>query len=193
MKDTNVNWNRFFSNPLFIVVASIIALILILAIFRSSSKYFGVGIGINAHIGDLRGSIELEAFDNHNTRSQATFVMYYANWCGHCKSTKPEFQKLMDSYQGSVKIVMIDCEADENQDLVKSQNIRGYPTIRYYANGLTGEYSEYNDNRDYDSFLHYLKKQSASSIENYYDGKQTHTPPMNTTTNDSISDSILNM
>jgi thiol-disulfide isomerase/thioredoxin len=161
MKGGNVDWNRFFSNPLFIVVAAIIVLILILAIFRSSSQYFGVGIGVNAHIGDLKGSFKLEAFDNQNTGSHATFVMFYANWCGHCQRTKPEFQKLKDSYKGSVKILMIDAELDEHKELVQSQNIKGFPTIRYYPSGLDSSYSEYDGERQSESFLSYLQTQSG--------------------------------
>lgn len=162
MKGGDLDWKKFYSNPLFIVVVAIIALIIILAIFRSSSQYFGVGIGVNAHIGDLKGSFKLEAFDNQNSDSSGqVFVMYYANWCGHCKTTKPEFQKLLDSYQGPVKILMIDAEAEEHKDLVKSQDIKGFPTIRYYPNGLDSSYSEYNGDRQSDSFLSYLKTQSG--------------------------------
>lgn len=183
MKNSKINSNQFYSNPLVITIIAIISLIIILAIFKSSSQYFGVGFGINAHIGDLKANLQIETFDNEEsseeininsesndyTSSQPAFVMYYTNWCGHCKTTKPEFKKLMDSYEGLVNIMMVNCESDKNKDLVKSQNIRGYPTIRYYPNGLKANYLEYTDDRIYNSFVNYLKTQTANSFENYID------------------------
>lgn len=214
MKNNKINWEKLFSNPLIVTIIAIISLIIILAIFKSSSKYFGVGFGINAHIGDLKGDFSIEAFDNeestteedrHNseeynqlserndyTSSQPAFVMYYANWCGNCKTTKPVFNKLIESYEGFVNIMMIDCELDKHQDLIKSQNIRGYPTIRYYQHGINASYLEYTGERDYNSFVNYLNTKINNSYENY-NNKQKNTPPLNNQITGSIESSILNM
>ena len=142
------------TNPLVIIIGLILALIVILAILRPASPYLNFGFGVSAHIGDLKGSVHFEAFDNN----QPLFVMYYANWCGHCKTTKPEFEKLKSSYKGNVEIKMLDAEASENQDLVKSQGIKGYPTIRYYPSGLGENYEEYNGGRTLFDFNQYLNK-----------------------------------
>jgi len=144
------------TNPLFVVIMLLIALIVILAIFRSVSPFLNLGIGIDAHIGDLRGSFKIEAFDNNGGSSDQIFAMYYADWCGHCKRTKPEFEKLMQSYNGNVKISMIDCEAPENKDLAKQQGINGFPTIRYYPSGLNSNYQDYSGGRTYSDFVQYL-------------------------------------
>lgn len=141
------------SNPLFITVMLLLGLILVLAIFRSISPFLNLSLGINAHIGDLKGSFELEAFSNE---AQPVFVIFYAEWCGHCKRTMPEFQQLMDSYKGNVKVMAIDAEAKENEELVKAQRIEGFPTIRLYPTGLSGEYSEYTGGRTYQDFSQYL-------------------------------------
>jgi len=143
------------TNPLMIVIFLVIALIVVLAIFRPATPFLNLGIGFNAHIGELRGSFELEAFDNQNG---PVFVMYYAQWCGHCKTTKPQFQQLMDNYKGSVKIMMVDCEAPDNKELVKSQGIKGFPTIRYYSSGISENFEEYNGGRTYGDFMQYLNK-----------------------------------
>jgi protein disulfide-isomerase A6 len=143
------------TNPLMIVIFLVIALIIVLAIFRPASPFLNLGIGFNAHIGELRGSFEFEAFDNQNSPA---FAMYYANWCGHCKTTKPQFQQLMDNYKGNVKLMMIDCEAPENKELVQSQGIKGFPTLRYYPSGISENYEEYNGGRTYGDFSQYLNK-----------------------------------
>ncbi len=142
------------TNPLIIIIFLVIALIVVLAIFRPASPFLNLGFGINAHIGDLKGSFEFEAFSN----SEPMFVMYFAEWCGHCKRAKPEFKKLMDSYKGPIKIMMVDCEAPENADLVKSQNIKGFPTIRYYPNGLNEKFQEYTGGRSFDDFSQYVNQ-----------------------------------
>ena len=152
LNTNKLNSSSIMSNPLVIIVLLILGLIVVLAILRPASPYLNFGFGMNAHIGDLKGSLQFEAFDN----SQPTFVMYYAEWCGHCKRTKPEFQKLIESYKGPVKIMMVDCEAKENTDLVKQQNIKGFPTIRYYPSGLTETFQEYSGGRTAFDFNQYL-------------------------------------
>jgi len=157
MKNTNLNVIR---NPLFIIVMLLIGLIIVLAIFRSVSPFLSLGFGMNAHIGDLKGSFEIEAFDNNldlSNNSSALFVMYYAEWCGHCKRTMPEFNKLIDSYNGNIKIILINSEQDEYKDLIKSQDIKGFPTIRYYPAGLSSDYQEYNGGRTHSEFMQYLE------------------------------------
>jgi thiol-disulfide isomerase/thioredoxin len=154
-KINKINNMSFITNPLFVIVMLLIVLIIVLAIFRSVSPFLNLGLGINAHIGDLRGSFKIEAFDNNNTSDQM-FVMYYADWCGHCKTTKPEFKKLMDNYKGNAKVVMVNSESPENKELVKQQEIKGYPTIRYYPSGLNSNYQEYSGARTYSDFIEYL-------------------------------------
>jgi thiol-disulfide isomerase/thioredoxin len=140
------------TNPLVVIIFLILALIVILAILRPASPFLNFGFGVSAHIGDLKGSLQFEAFDNN----VPTFVMYYAEWCGHCKRTKPEFHKLIESYKGPIKIMLVDCEASENTQLIKEQNIKGFPTIRYYPSGLTENYQEYDGDRSSDAFHQYL-------------------------------------
>jgi len=150
--------NNMLSNPLFIMVVILLVLIVVLAIFRSVSPVLTMGLGINAHIGDLKGSFELETFDNSVStgNEEPIFAMYYADWCGHCKRTMPEFQKLMANYKGNIKIMPINSELPENKDLLKSHKVQGFPTIRYYPSGMAGNYEEYTGGRDYTTFVQYL-------------------------------------
>lgn len=148
------NSKSMYTNPLFIIIMILLALIIILAIFRSAGPFLTMGFGVNAHIGDLKGSFELEAFDNNN--KDAMLVMYYAEWCGHCKRTMPAFKKLMNEYKGNVKIILINSEDKENEELVKNQNIKGFPTIRYYPSGISDKFEEYQGGREYTDFVQYL-------------------------------------
>ena len=84
-----------------------------------------------------------EGFET-STAESYQFVMYYADWCGHCQRAKPEFKKLgstMTIGERSVKVVMIN--PDENPEAVAGKAIKGYPTIHLYDSKgkLAQEYS----------------------------------------------------
>ena len=148
------NSKSLFLNPLIHIVMFLIFLIVVLAIFRVYSPMFSAGLGVNAHIGNLKGSFELEAFQNDD---QSTFAMFYAPWCGHCKNAMPEFDKLAENPPNGVKVVKINCDEEANKELAKKQNIQGFPTIRYYKNGMDGDHQEYNGERTANGFMQFLQ------------------------------------
>ena len=90
-------------------------------------------------------------------KKRPIFTMYYAPWCGHCKTAMPEFDKLASNPPDGVKVVKINCDEDENKELAKAQNIQGFPTIRYYKNGMNGDFQEYNGERTSDGFTQFLQ------------------------------------
>jgi thiol-disulfide isomerase/thioredoxin len=144
-------------NPVFIMLMFVLVIIIFLAIFRSVSPFLTMGLGFNAHIGSLKGSFQIEAFENQGSNGPA-FIMFYAPWCGHCKTTKPEFERFQQSYKGPIKIIAIDCDDDENKELVSQQEVKGFPTIRYYPIGLSGKYDEYNGERTAEGFKEYVSQ-----------------------------------
>lgn len=145
---------QFFLNPLVHVILFILFIIIILAIFRVSSPVFNAGISAKAHIGGLKGGFEFEAFENN----QPLFAMYFAEWCGHCKRTMPEFDKLIASPPKGIKVLKIDSEDKQNAELIKSQDIKGFPTIRYYPKGLGSDYQEYEGERTHAGFMSFFNE-----------------------------------
>jgi len=84
------------------------------------------------------------------------FVMYYADWCGHCQSTKPTFTQLGSTQTiggKTVDIAMVNPET--NPELVMGPKIAGYPTIRLFGpNGqMVGDYNGDRSLGDFQSFL----------------------------------------
>jgi protein disulfide-isomerase-like protein len=81
-------------------------------------------------------------------------IFFYAPWCGHCKNSKPEFQKLMKMSKG--KAHMIDCDA--NQEIAQKYDVKGFPTIRYYPNGpRNGNPREYQGNRTAEDMMDFMR------------------------------------
>ena len=82
--------------------------------------------------------------------------MYYADWCPHCVSAKPEFKKLKDKQVingKTIKMHMINAETQADQVLEK---VTGYPTIRLY-DSKKALIDEYGKERTFDGFMGYLE------------------------------------
>jgi thiol-disulfide isomerase/thioredoxin len=82
--------------------------------------------------------------------------MYYADWCGHCKTTKPTFAQLGSTQTIGAKTVDIAMVSPEtNPELVGDQKIAGYPTIRLFSPSgqLVEEYSGDRSLGDLQNFL----------------------------------------
>ena len=102
-----------------------------------------------------------------------TFVLIYMNGCGPCEATKPEWSKLVsiDNYKDNSNILVVDIDKDvlENIDeeirnkldvVLNTENIRGFPTIRYNKNGKEEEYensSIEDKSRNVESFTEWIK------------------------------------
>lgn len=99
-----------------------------------------------------------EGFDGSSAGSPDYYLrMYYADWCPHCVSAKPEFAKLDSSkmVQGKrVKYEMIEAEKEPTKVLEK---VNGYPTIRLY-DGKNALIDEYGGVRTYDGFMEFIEK-----------------------------------
>lgn len=79
---------------------------------------------------------------------RCTFVLYYADWCGHCQITKPEWIKFAETAQ-FIHVAAVDSDAQENLLAKMNKNgvikIKGFPTIIMYCKGKPIE--EFNDKR----------------------------------------------
>ena len=99
----------------------------------------------------LFGSIQ--GFENNNQK----FVMYYADWCPHCQTAKPELKNL-GSIQtiGDKKVAIAMIEEKDIPDAVKP-TISGYPTIQL-QNADGSLKAEYSGDRTTAGFLEFLKQ-----------------------------------
>ena len=103
----------------------------------------------------------LEGFENNGlnasyiTAAPYKFTMYYADWCPHCHSAKPEFEKLGATQTiGGKKVACSAIEAEKNPEKVK-EKVNGYPTFRFYD--AEGQMTEYNGERNAKGFQSFLE------------------------------------
>ena len=79
--------------------------------------------------------------ENYVNDSPLRFSMYYVDWCGHCKTTKPEFEKLMKNHKTisgrTIIYEKIDCE--KSPDKAEKAGVESYPTIKLNNKVYEGE------------------------------------------------------
>ena len=91
---------------------------------------------------DIPFGFSLEQFQNGGS---GELLIAKAEWCGHCQTAKPEFNKLMQlgslpmKSGGSLNVRVLDSEKDSEE--IKALNIQGFPTIMAKIGEKIFEYS----------------------------------------------------
>ena len=83
---------------------------------------------------DTVTAIQGSRFQDEVVKSnQPVVVDFYADWCGPCKIIEPVIHKLSEEYQGKVKFVKVDTDA--NQELAMQFGIMSNPTVMFFSKG----------------------------------------------------------
>ena len=74
-------------------------------------------------------------------------VLFYAPWCGHCKTMKPDYKQLRLRYRNNPnrRVAMINC--DDHKEFASKAGIQGFPSLRYYTNPKDDKYVDYEGPR----------------------------------------------
>ena len=75
---------------------------------------------------------------NDTSSGKAELILFYVDWCPHCKTAKPEWDKVKQEYSGQsingtpILFKEINCtnETSEIQQMISQYKIEGYPTIK---------------------------------------------------------------
>jgi protein disulfide-isomerase A6 len=107
-----------------------------------------------------------QGFQNPTTAPAVNeFILYYADWCPHCKPVIPEFDKLAPNGEvivGGQKVKVSKYEVSKDADKHKAANVSGYPTIKF--SGADGTTTEYKGSRTAEAFLEFLNKTLGGGI-----------------------------
>ena len=85
---------------------------------------------------------------DQNSNKTATLMLFYVDWCPHCKTAKPEWDSLKTEYDGksingyTINFMEYNCtnESDEVSQLMDKYNIEGYPTVKLIKDNQVIEY-----------------------------------------------------
>lgn len=85
---------------------------------------------------------------DENSNKTATMMLFYVDWCPHCKTAKPEWDTLKSQYDGNsingytINFMEYNCttESDEVSKLMDKYRIEGYPTIKLIKDNQVIEY-----------------------------------------------------
>jgi len=90
---------------------------------------------------------EHDTYSSQNSKD-AEIMFFYVDWCPHCKTALPEWNKFKDEMNGTeVKGYVIQCieynctsETAEITNLIDKYNIEGYPTIKLIKDNNVFDY-----------------------------------------------------
>ena len=80
-------------------------------------------------------------------------VLFYADWCGHCKKIKPVWDEAAKEVnKDEKKMIKVNCGegTKEEKAIMDKYDIDGYPTIIIFQDGKP---SKYEGNRNKEDFL----------------------------------------
>ena len=62
-------------------------------------------------------------------------VDFWAPWCGPCQMMAPVLEELSKELDGKLKVVKVDTDLPENQQLAIDFNIRSIPNLKVFKDG----------------------------------------------------------
>lgn len=101
-----------------------------------------------------------EEMDN-NDGSEAELMLFHVDWCPHCKTALPEWEKLKQEYANKKvnghKIIFMEynCteESEETTKKMETYKIEGFPTIKLKVEGRVIEFDAKVTKSNLEQFL----------------------------------------
>ena len=77
---------------------------------------------------------DLQSANNFKSETQKGYwiILYYANWCPHCQSMKPDWEKFVDKYKSpssNINVAEVESEYLGMTGEQHKSNVEGFPTI----------------------------------------------------------------
>lgn len=95
-----------------------------------------------------REQVAMGANANDSQHPEAELMLFYVDWCPHCKTAKPVWEELKSEYENKtingypIIFTEINCteETPEVEKMMNTYNIEGFPTIKLLKDGQVIEY-----------------------------------------------------
>ena len=86
---------------------------------------------------------------------KSSFIMFRAPWCGHCKSMKPDWDRLEADFKDSDKFLIGHVDCTTQKDMCQQHGIEGFPTLKY---GDVMNLQDYKGDRVYEKLKEFADK-----------------------------------
>ena len=99
--------------------------------------------------------------DNFKTAissNEFVLVKFYAPWCGHCQAMAPAYAKaaeVLSEKESKIKLAKLDAQV--HRQIADEFDVKGYPTLRYFRQGLP---IEYNGGRELDMIIDWVESKA---------------------------------
>lgn len=101
------------------------------------------------------------ASSSSSNGKQAELLLFYVDWCPHCKTAKPAWDEIKAQYENktingyTVIFTEINCteETAEVEEMMNKYSIEGFPTIKLLKDGQIIEYDAKPTKSTLDQFL----------------------------------------
>jgi thiol-disulfide isomerase/thioredoxin len=89
------------------------------------------------------GSQSTDIANYNKQEKEAVVYFFYADWCPHCKTAKPEWAKFQSNFNGKsmnnymIRCILVNCteETSENSSIIQKYSIDSYPTVKMLRDG----------------------------------------------------------
>jgi protein disulfide-isomerase A1 len=108
-------------------------------------------------------SLTKDTFDDAVKTNKYLLVKFVAPWCGHCKSLAPAYAaaaKQLAESGSEIKLASVDATIEK--DLAKNFDVKGFPTLKFFSDGVTVEYT---GGRAQDDIVSWLKKKTGPAAD----------------------------
>lgn len=102
-------------------------------------------------------------FDQITGKGKA-LVKFFAPWCGHCKNMAPHYIADSEKLEEGVVLAEVDCDKDSNKALCEKNEIRGFPTLKWFD--ADGSVTEYDGGRGAGSFSSWTADMVKPVVQN---------------------------
>ena len=123
-------------------------------------KVISLAVVVVAILGSLFFySYRIAGFQSGGAPAMNTFTMYYADWCPHCKTAKPEMEDLVAKSPitvGNTKCAIRMIQPEEQPEEAKGKPVKGFPT--FLLETTEGEVVEYKGKRSAQGYLDFLNE-----------------------------------
>jgi putative thioredoxin len=97
---------------------------------------------------------------------QPILVDFWADWCAPCHALAPHLERVVNEYQGAIRLAKVEVDEGDNMKLAGHYRLRGFPTVILFQRGEErGRFSGSRSSHQIRDWLHeHLEPRPATMV-----------------------------